>query len=573
MNERILVVDDEPSIRQLCVEVLEQEGYRVFQTDRGEAACGLLTEQPFALIVTDLLLPDMDGLEVLRRARMADPTVTGVIITGYGTLENAIDALQVGARGFVLKPFAPDELARVVTQALAERRREQEDLLLRARLPILELGQTLAIEDDIRTLARRLLDVVARQIEVDRASLMLLDQATNELYIAAAIGLPEEIVQTTRVPVGQGIVGRVIQEETPLMLHERTRIEPSLRAMMHQPQVTSAVLVPLHAGEVAGQDAATASDRSLHLSLHTGQKVLGVLNVSRLADRPLFTSADLNLLTIMSRQIAIVLENVQLRVETERLYQQEREQHRRLQESQAQLIQNEKMAALGRLVASLAHEINNPLQAVQGCLTLARRDLSCGKPLETLQRHLEIADNEIERIATILRRMRDFYRPAREERVPTDLHAVLTDVLELAGKQLQENGVAVERTWAGDIPMIQATPDHLKQVFLNLVLNAIDAMRARGGMLRIHTRRDQVESIAAGAQPAVCVEFSDTGEGIPPEALPHIFEPFFTTKQNGTGLGLAICYRIIESHQGQIAVSSRPGAGTTFTIRLPVSQL
>jgi two-component system NtrC family sensor kinase len=165
----------------------------------------------------------------------------------------------------------------------------------------------------------------------------------------------------------------------------------------------------------------------------------------------------------------------------------------------------------------------------------------------------------------------------REGRVPTDVHFVLLSVLELANKQLQHSGVTVERQWAADLPLIQANPDHLKQVFLNLVLNAIDAM-PQGGMLRISTAVDWIHGDNSGSGSAtlglpiqaVRIEFNDTGAGMSPEVQSRLFEPFFTSKEHGSGLGLSISYGIIEAHNGQIRVQSQEGVGTTFTILLPV---
>jgi signal transduction histidine kinase len=271
-------------------------------------------------------------------------------------------------------------------------------------------------------------------------------------------------------------------------------------------------------------------------------------------------------LALFAGQAALALQNA-------RLFRSEQEQFRRLQESQAQLVQVEKMAALGRLVASIAHEINNPLQAVQGSLELAEEELQGDLRPDKLTRYLRMANSEVERLATMVRRLRDFYRPAHERLQPTDVNAITQSVLELAGKQLQHSRVTVECEQAGSLPAIQANPDYLKQVFLNLVLNAIDAMGEQGGTLRVRTALDQMTGRDHQLLPAVRIEFSDTGEGIPPEILDHIFEPFVTTKKTGTGLGLSISYGLIEAHNGRITVTSQVGAGTTFTILLPVSTI
>ncbi len=252
------------------------------------------------------------------------------------------------------------------------------------------------------------------------------------------------------------------------------------------------------------------------------------------------------------------------------------------------------MAALGRLVASIAHEINNPLQAVQTSLTLVHEELEDEQRPEKLQHYLSIAGGEIDRIAAIIQRMRDFYRPTRhfdekkgdlddfyssrkDELQAVALPDLLENVLLLTNKQLQHNRITVARAWDDDLPAIEANVDHLKQVFLNLVLNAGDAMTPEGGMLRVSAELvlsplPAVTELEQEDEPVVRIKFSDTGPGIPPEVSTRIFEPLFTTKEQGTGFGLYTSYKIIEAHHGQILVESEVGAGTTFTIFLPVQQ-
>jgi two-component system NtrC family sensor kinase len=252
------------------------------------------------------------------------------------------------------------------------------------------------------------------------------------------------------------------------------------------------------------------------------------------------------------------------------------------------------MTALGRLAASIAHEINNPLQSIQNALLLLREELEGSIRLEELDYCLGIAESEIGRIAAIVRRMRDFYWPGYRRQpgsrlasessiddfyrlVPEELQAVdicdiLDNVLQLANKQLQNNDIRVERCWAEDLPLVHGNPDYLKQVFLNLILNAVDAMAAGGGMLKIGITSDQVIHHPDHQRPGVRMEFSDTGEGMPPEVLSRLFEPFFSTKEHGSGFGLFTSYKIIQAHHGQISAESHVGLGTTITILLPVEQ-
>jgi two-component system NtrC family sensor kinase len=226
---------------------------------------------------------------------------------------------------------------------------------------------------------------------------------------------------------------------------------------------------------------------------------------------------------------------------------------------QAQLIQSEKMAATGRLAASIAHEINNPLQAISGCVDLAQ---ATNDP-EKIKRYLALASTELERLASVVRRMLDFYRPGRAERALVNVRELMEDVLLLSGKRLQHARVTVNTRWADEIPYVNGVADQLKQVFLNLILNAIEAM-PQGGTLDIRG-----QTIRDGGH-WVVLSITDSGAGVPPQDLERIFEPFFTTKPEGTGLGLAVSHSIITQHGGRIIVDSAPGHGTTFTIWLPV---
>jgi PAS domain S-box-containing protein len=226
---------------------------------------------------------------------------------------------------------------------------------------------------------------------------------------------------------------------------------------------------------------------------------------------------------------------------------------------QEALLNAEKLAVAGRMGASLAHEINNPLQSVIGCLGLAEKSLSEGGDAD---RYLGVAREELRRAARIVGQLRDMSRPAGEERKePVALNALVDEVLVLSRKQAQERRVHVIWEPAEALPVIQAAPDRLRQVFLNLALNAFDAM-PKGGELRVRTVR-------SGSPAGVQVVFADTGVGMTSDTLSQLFDPFYTTKSQGLGLGLYICHNIVEEHGGHIVVTSRIGEGTTFTVWLP----
>lgn len=236
---------------------------------------------------------------------------------------------------------------------------------------------------------------------------------------------------------------------------------------------------------------------------------------------------------------------------------QEREQ------AQEELIRIEKMAALGRLVTSLAHEINNPLQALRSGFGLLQKPSTSE---EKRTQYVAVASKEIERLISIVERVLGFYRVPNslEQAGPkaANINSLIDETLILAGKQLEHAHVVVHCELDDALPLVMLYEDQLKQVFLNLILNAMQAM-PEGGKLK-------VESGVLSNGSEVSITFSDTGTGISEQDLRRVFEPFFTTRTNGTGLGLAITYTIVDRHGGRILVESEVGRGSSFAVILPI---
>ena len=243
------------------------------------------------------------------------------------------------------------------------------------------------------------------------------------------------------------------------------------------------------------------------------------------------------------------------------------QEERRLQE---ELRRRERLAFLGELAASVAHEINNPLDGIQNCSRILRRSLD--DPQRAPQM-LDLIDSGLERIDLIVRRLLTLAR----EHVIRPVEARISDVVEAAlaatGTKFEDRGIRVKRCYQTSEDRISVDPQLLEQVFVNVMLNAVDSM-PEGGELTIVIRGEErglkPETGADGCR-AFCVEISDTGPGIAPDVLPHIFEPFYTTKAGGrgTGLGLAIAARIVDAHNGTMEAASHDGAGAAFTIRIP----
>jgi two-component system sensor histidine kinase HydH len=293
---------------------------------------------------------------------------------------------------------------------------------------------------------------------------------------------------------------------------------------------------------------------SPHLFLHWHDPFLDVYNFVEVI-LFLFIGGVTGVLSQMERNQRLRTEEALLRLD---------ESNRRLKEQTDVLFQTEeqlrradRLSALGELSAGMAHEIRNPLGSIKGAVEILRDDYASDHPKYEF---IKILLKETDRLNHIVQEFLGFARPKNPEFQLVDLNEAIDSVLLLTAQEARKAGVTVQKKMDSSIGKRSLDASLLKQAFLNLILNAIQAM-PRGGVLSVES------SLGSGA---VTVKISDTGMGITEENRKKLFSPFFTTKKNGTGLGLAITYRIIENHRGTITVDSEPGKGSTFTIRIPV---
>lgn len=403
-----------------------------------------------------------------------------------------------------------------------------------------EMGKMITSSLELEQVLQRILDYVTYLVRADGVSVMLLDADEQTLTFVAVSGPGASRLLGYKMPAAAGIAGRVVQTGSTQQIYQRqdaTIYENAEQTAQYQAQTLFAI------------------------PLKVNQQIIGVLEAVH--HQPYaFGEEEFFTLTSAATWAAIAVHNAML-------YEAERNQFRKLQESQAMLIQAEKLAALGRMTASVAHEINNPIQAIQGCLNLALEDLT-SNPQAAIT-YLNIVQTEIDRIAALARRMHDFYRPdSQEAYYQTNLSNVIQEVLRLAHKHLQNRQVQLICNLDQQLPPVQAQPNQLKQVFLNIILNALDAM-PDGGVLQISLSNDTIWSNELGKQMAMArLEFNNSGEPIPAHLLSRLFEPFFSTKAQGSGLGLSISYTIIKAHQGDIFITSDALSGTTTTVLLPL---
>jgi PAS domain S-box-containing protein len=413
----------------------------------------------------------------------------------------------------------------------AQRRRDVAEVLARLGR---ELTGTLDTERIAALVTRGLVDLLGVQGSV----LFRFEPADGTLHAIAAHGPASFIVRDLVLKPGEGITGRAIAERkvvvTPDVLRE-PRVEHSAeqRAILTRHDVRAMIGIPLF----------------------THERVIGALAVGDRTGRE-FTADELQVVQAFADQAALALENA-------RLYAAAQDSLTRLRETQAQLVQAAKMSALGQLVSGVAHELNNPLSVIigYGQLLLAR------EVPESLRRPVELMVAQGDRMAKIVRNLLFFARQRPPERAAVSLQSVVEQTLALRINQLTLSGITVETEFASELPEITGDAQQLEQVFLNLLLNAEQAILEAKPQGRIVVR-----TRVSPAGDFVYADVIDDGPGVSPEALPRVFEPFFTTKMvgSGTGLGLSVSYGILEEHGGRLSVQSRRGE-TIFTVELPVS--
>ncbi len=269
----------------------------------------------------------------------------------------------------------------------------------------------------------------------------------------------------------------------------------------------------------------------------------GILLVGRKLDNSGFTNEDKEFLLLLSGQMAVALENA-------RLYEAEKRAIADLQATQEQLVHSERLAALGEMSAKIAHEINNPLGIIKNYLMLIQKAQE--KPSESAK-YVEIVGQEIERITGIVRELLQLHQPQQADYKEINVLNVLEEVITFLTPQFTQAKIKCTRNFAPNSPQVEASAENLKQVFINVLLNAVDAMPEGGS----------IDILAFNHEGKLRIRIQDSGPGVSKENLPHIFEPFFTTKEagKGTGLGLAVCYSILQKHHGTIRFKNTEKGG------------
>ena len=392
-------------------------------------------------------------------------------------------------------------------------------------------GRLLAAKQ-LPKLFTEILQICFKAIQADSGSVMLVEQGRT-LRVAASVGLKRRVMKQLRVVmIGDRIAGWVAKHRRPLLLVGGLKSNRQFAHLKSRAEIKSSIVVPML----------------------VKRKLIGVLNLNRTRSANRFTKEDIELASTLANHAALAVEQM-------RLHQKLQTSYAEVRQVKSQLIQSEKLAALGHLASAMAHEIDNPLAIISGIAQLMLEEVR-EQPtwVENLQRIVAQTD----RASDIIERLLRFAKPSPPvQREPVDVNAAVQDALFLVQRQLAYEKVQVVTRLAADLPPVMGNANQLQEVCLNLVINAFEAM-PEGGTLRIETER-QVHPTH------VVIRFADSGPGIRPDLQPRIFEPFFTTKERGKGLGLFVTHQIVSSHGGLIRIKSQVGKGATFAVHLPVA--
>jgi PAS domain S-box-containing protein len=374
-------------------------------------------------------------------------------------------------------------------------------------------------------------DLLKKNFGYHYVQIFVREPETGDFVMRAGSGKigKELAAEGYRLAAGEGIVSYTAETGAPFFTNNVDDVILFKRTP-HLPETKSELAVPIKVGDL----------------------FLGLLDVQQ-APPDNLTQQDMQLVSAVADQLAVALQKAQLLTDLQTSLRQEKE-------TRAQLIHSEKLAVVGRLLASVSHEMNNPLQAIQNALYLLGEEKQISAQG---QQDLKIVLSETERMATLLDRLRATYQPVHEQDFQAiQINALIEDVHALVATHLRHARISYEYHPDPNLPEIPGLSGQLRQVVLNLFMNAVDAMND-GGRLAVSTHylKDTNEAL---------MTVSDTGMGISPAILPVIFEPFTTNKEKGTGLGLAISYEIVFNHKGRIQAENNPDKGAKFSVWLPI---
>jgi signal transduction histidine kinase len=537
----LLYVDDEPDNLRIFELTFRRE-FEILTATSADEGMRLLNDNPVAVVLSDQRMPGVTGVEFLSRVRALDPNTIRILVTAYGDVEILGEAINDGSiYRYVPKPWEPEDMRLTLRRAIEMYALDRERTALLEELTLLNrLSRSLHREMDLDRLLELLLGAMHRELGFDGAALLFFEAGGERLAWRGIAPSDDEVARTLRSVLltrerAPRFFGALLDGEVQALGADGIQeLEPGVSEWVREVSADEILVVPL-------------------VGKH---QVIGALAVDNRSGGQRFGADERTLLDGLAMQAVIAIENARL-VED-------------LRTSRAQVLRADRLGTLGTLAAGLAHEINNPLVSIQTFLSLAPQKREEADASFWEEYH-QLANAELERIrglvATMSRLAHGGSQEPGPERSLVDLGDLAREVVGLLQREVSSTGLALELAVAPDTPKVLGVRDHLHQVLLNLVLNAVQATPDDG------TVEIRVQPAPDSPKDTVQLVVEDSGRGIPEEHIERIFDPFFTTKDpdQGTGLGLMISHQIVADHGGSIGVRSRVGEGSSFTVVLPVS--
>jgi len=508
---RIVLIDDEEDIREVMAITLRDAGYNVETAADGATGLKLCEDNFPQIVITDIRMPGIDGLQVLAAAKQKYPDIEVIVATAFGEMDLAIRALQLDASDFITKPIS-DEALYLALKRAKERYNSRKQL--KDYTTLLEKENAETSQELIKSIAfqRNLLESSMDGILGcdDTDTVVIYNRSMEQMLGYQKEEVLHKMTFEQFFPAGglshfkKGLSGNACGGKNRLILFEMTLIAKSGRE------------IPVQV--------------SASLMFDQGREN-GLVCFFR----------DLGEIRKLEREVS----------------------------DQARILHQDKMMSLGRLAASVVHEINNPLSGILNYLRLMSRilhyDSISEERKEKFKRYLELVENETHRCSQIVSGLLSFSRISPPSLGQVRIDELLQRCILLCQHKLELNNILLESSAQPNQPTVTGDFNQLQQCVINLIFNAIDAM-PDGGTLVLNSRYDPDRDV-------MIIRVKDSGCGIPKEDLAHIFEPFYTTKKEGygVGLGLSTVYGIMARHNGSVHVESRPGEGTAVMLELPVS--
>jgi signal transduction histidine kinase/CheY-like chemotaxis protein len=542
---RILVVDDEEIMLKLACDALRSQGHDVTGTSRPAEALDKLKHRKFDFILTDIKMPEMDGMELIQSARRIDPSMGAIFMTGYASLDTAKRAIQEGAYDYILKPFDLQEIRSAVTRAIKKKTETLADGRKKGLSQLFDLNRILHAADDSKSLLKLSLEFALMQSRMKTGLILYWGTNKGRLQVLRVAELGESAFLEAIVDVQEALTSEWSQLKDILQIQaaEEYPLFSQLENLLGDSQVMDGFL---------GWET-----ESIIIPLRKAGSTSGLIVLRGLPAEPELSEEDIKLLAIVGIQSAISMENLDLLLETQRSY-------KELQSLQEQVIGLEKMAIQGRISSEIGHELNNFLTVIMGNFELLRMKINQGQAA-SLDQQLDGIWANLEKIKTFADGLLDF-ASLKAEKTECDINDLIRKTIVFIKPQGIFRNISFDFRLEPEVPLLMVDAGQMQQVLYNLLKNAADAMGKRkgeGGTISVgtaHLRENKTVEIWV----------RDTGRGMSDDQLRKIFDQGFTTKHSGHGMGLSISKRLIQAHGGEIEVESQPDQGTCFRIRLPI---